>query len=84
VGKSTSPLPTNANVLFTTFRYFRPYYDVSVSLLPPPYYDISMLPAGRERKVAGRVLALVDSGDVNLPTPQVLDFADKPWQIQTL
>ncbi len=57
VGKLTSPLPANANVLSATSRF-------------PPYYDVSMLPAGGERKVAGRALALAGSGDVNLPTPK--------------
>ncbi len=63
VGKLTSPLPANANVLSTTSR-FPPF---------PPYYDVSVLPAGGEQKVAGRALALAGSGDVNLPTP-------KKWQ----
>ncbi len=34
----------------------------------PPYYDVSMLPAGEERKVVGRALALVESGDINFST----------------
>ncbi len=37
-----------------------------------PYYDISVLPAGREWKVTGRALALAGSGYVNLPTSFVL------------
>ncbi len=55
MGKLTSPLPANANVLSAP-----PFH---------PYYDVSVLPAGGERKVAGRALALAESGDVNLPTP---------------
>jgi hypothetical protein len=48
---------TSAPIMMLGFHYF------------PPYYDVSVLPAGGERKVAGRVLALVESGDINLPTP---------------
>jgi hypothetical protein len=36
MGKSTSPLPANANILSATFCYFRPFYDVSVSSLSSP------------------------------------------------
>jgi hypothetical protein len=62
VGKSTYPLPANANVLSVTSRF-------SANPFPPPYFDISVLPAGGERKVMGRALALAGSGYVNLPTP---------------
>jgi len=48
---------TSAPIMMLAFNYF------------PPYYDVSVLPAGGERKVARRVLASVESGDVNLPTP---------------
>jgi hypothetical protein len=61
VGKLTSPLPTNANILSATSRFPPPF---------PPDYDVSLLPAGGERKVAGRALALAGSGDVNLPIPK--------------
>jgi hypothetical protein len=65
VGKLTSPLSTNANVLSAT------------SCSPPPfrpYYDVSMVPAGRERGVTGRALVLAESGDVNLPTAYLVPF----------
>ncbi len=60
VGKLTSPLSANANVLSATFRFPPPFR---------PYYDVSVVPAGGERGVTGRALALAESGDINLPTP---------------
>jgi len=36
-----------------------------------PYYDVSVVPAGGERGVVGRALALAESGYVNLPTPEL-------------
>ncbi len=60
-GKSTYPLPTNANVLSATSRFSANPF--------PLYYDVSMLTAGGERKVTGRALAFAGSGYINLPTP---------------
>ncbi len=59
VGKLTSPLPTNANILSTTSHF-----------PPPPYYNVSVLPAGGEWGVTGRALALAESGYINFPTPE--------------
>jgi hypothetical protein len=62
-----SPLlsATSAPIMTLAFHYF------------PPYYDVSALPAGRDRKVAGRALALAESGDINLPTPIFSKRADE-------
>ncbi len=60
VGKLMYPLSANANILSATSR------------LPPPflpYYDVSVVPAGGERGVMESMLALAESGYVNLPTP---------------
>jgi len=41
VGKTTYPLPANANVLSATSRYFCPYYDVSMPLLSAPIMTLA-------------------------------------------
>jgi hypothetical protein len=49
-----------------------PMYFPLVSDASRPYYDVSVVPAGGERGVTGRALALAESGEVNLPTPQIV------------
>jgi hypothetical protein len=71
VGKLMSPLSANANALHVTFRFPPPL---------SPYYDVSVVPAGRggKREVAESMLALAGSGDVNLPTPSDLTHFHLP------